>query len=145
MPKISYTDKVAPVQPDGTIAGFVVKSIEMVKLPDPDITEEDLKKMRTAVPRLAHPKVEGLKVTLSLATETGEPYSFVDFIYLVSGRVDKLDGLRVATGEEIVSREDYDTDGLIGKQGFLQLTEKGGKNFVKKYLSQKESEVEISK
>jgi hypothetical protein len=141
MPTLSYTDKVAPLQPDGTTAAFVVRSIEEVKMYDPTVTKEDGKKLKKKVP--------ALKVTLSLIVgegdEVSDPYPFVDFIYIMAGWMGKLDALRIATGEEIASREDFDTDTLIGGEGFLVLTEKDGKNFVGKYLSPEDGETEFEK
>lgn len=66
-------------------------------------------------------KVKALKVTLDLMVDGQErPFPFIDFICLIKGRVDKLDSLRVATGEDFASREDFDTDILVDKTRFLR-------------------------
>jgi hypothetical protein len=70
----------------------------------------------------------------------GEPYPFVDFIPILTGWIDKLDKLRIATGEEIASREEFETDTLIGKGGYLTLTERDGKNYVGRYLKPEDGE-----
>jgi hypothetical protein len=132
MPQISYTDKVAPVQPDGTVAAFVVRSIEEVKVSDPTISEGELKKLKK--------KIDALRVNLSLVVGEDDPYPFIDYIYILAGWMNKLDDMRIATGELIATRENFDTDTLLGKDGFLTLTKKDGKNFVKRYLTPKDGE-----
>jgi hypothetical protein len=48
--KLSYPDKIAPVQPDGTVAMFVVRSVKEVKILDPTpvtvTTDPGVKKLR---------------------------------------------------------------------------------------------------
>jgi hypothetical protein len=48
--KLSYSDKIAPVQPDGTVAMFVVRSAKEVKILDPTpvtvTTDPGVKKLR---------------------------------------------------------------------------------------------------
>jgi hypothetical protein len=139
--KISYTDKVAPLQPDDTVAMFVVRGVKEIRRTDPSVdtaaTDPALKKLKQKVPTL--------QVTLSLVVGEGEPYPFVDFIPILAGWIDKLDKLRIATGELIASREDFETDTLIDKKGYLMLTEKDGKNFIKRYLKPEEGEDAFAK
>jgi hypothetical protein len=139
--KLSYSDKVAPLQADGTVAMFKVCGVEEAKIPDPTAvpvtTDPGVKKLRKKVP--------ALKITLSLVIGESDPYPYVDFIPILSGWMGKFDALRIATGEEIASREDFETDTLIGKGGYLVLTEKDGKNFVGKYLSPEEGENAFAK
>ena len=73
-----------------------------------------------------------------------QPFSFIDYIYLIKGWVDKLDALRVATGEDFANREDFDTDTLVDKTGFLVLTAKDSKNFVSRYLRPEDGEEQFS-
>jgi hypothetical protein len=134
MPKISYTDKVAPVQPDGTVAAFKVRDITKIQIFDNNSEEEEGDPLK----KLKRKKIDALKVTLSLIVGNDPSYPFMDVIRLQQGWMGKFDGLRIATGEVIASREDYDTDELIGKDGMLVLTEKDGTNFVQKYLSPEE-------
>jgi hypothetical protein len=132
--KINYTDLIAPLQPDGTIAAFIVKSVDSTRVLDPSTVGDKLR-----------PKVKALKVTLDLMVGGQEqPFSFIDYIYLIKGWVDKLDALRVATGEDFANREDFDTDTLVDKTGFLVLTAKDSKNFVSRYLRPEDGEEQFS-
>jgi hypothetical protein len=132
--KISYTDLVAPLQPDGTVAAFSVKSVNSMRVLDP-----------TTVGNKSRQKVQALKVTLDLIVDGQEtPFSFIDIVYLIKGWVDKLDALRVAIGEPFASREDFDTDTLVDKTGFLVLTAKDGKNFVGRYLRPEDGEEQFN-
>jgi hypothetical protein len=141
--KISYTDKVAPIQADGTVALFVVRNVEPTKIPDPTATtvttDHGVKKLRK--------KVDALKITLSLVVNEreSEPFQYIDFIPILSGWMGKLDALRIATGEDIASRDDFETDTLIKKDGYLKLTEKDGKNFVGRYLRPEDGETLFQK
>ena len=140
MSKISYTDLIAPLHPDGTVAVFKVQDAKQILRADPSVdtaarsTSEKPKK-----------KVPTLQITLSLVVGEGEPYTFIDFIPILSGWIDKLDKLRIATGEVIASRDDFDPDTLIGKNGYLMLTEKEGKNYVGRYLRPEDGENLFSK
>jgi hypothetical protein len=139
--KLNYADKIAPVQADGTVAMFIVRNVAEARFPDPTAvtvaTEPGVKKLRE--------KVAAVKVTLSLVVGEGEPYPYIDFIPILTGWIEKFDALRIATGELIASREDFDCDTLIGKQGFLVLTEKDGKNYVGRYLRPEDGETEFTK
>jgi hypothetical protein len=139
--KLSYSDKIAPVQPDGTVAMFVVRSVKEVKILDPTpvtvTTDPGVKKLRKKVP--------AIPVTLSLVVGQGEPYPYNDNIPYLPGWMGKFDALRIATGEIIANRDDFDTDTLIGKDGYLVLTEKDGKNYVGRYLSAEDGETEFKK
>jgi hypothetical protein len=68
--KLSYTDKIAPVQADGTVAMFVVRNVEEARINDPTagnvVSEPRVKK-------LLRKKVDALKITLSLVRGSPTP------------------------------------------------------------------------
>jgi hypothetical protein len=131
---IDYTELVSPLYPDDTVMYFVIDSVKLLKIADPEDDNPDKKARR---------KVQALMVSFKTKAPTGDEGQIVDLIRITKNWINRLDQLRTATGEEIKSRI-FDEKLLIGRDGFLSLTLSTNRNYVGRFLPRSEGEAAFS-